>query len=345
MQQPALLPFAPDSDWFRCTAHFLDQIEARTGSTGSRVEYRNVLIAFLSSNPKPPADYTREDIENFIFAPCRRNQRRGQPPSAGTVNNRLTILASWFKYALTFAVAGTDGAPAALYCGTPPTTNIRLLNRGRAPYKALTPDELRQFFAAIPRNTIRGKRDYALCLCYLMTARRRAEIIRLRWRDIEPVMFVEDGVQRPGWQYTFIGKGRSRSPDRAELAPCVKLAIDDYLRAAGRLATIGPDDPIFTKCEDRPGRGGYDLSQPLDVHAPGKIIERYARTIGMQHRITTHSFRHTCARERFNLTHDVREIQRLLRHSSLATTDIYLAQLNSAADPGVAAFESRFGGL
>ena len=216
MQQPTL-PFTPDSDWFRCTAHFLDQIEARTGSTGSRVEYRNVLIAFLSSNPKPPADYTREDIENFILAPCRRNQRKGQPPSAGTVNNRLTILASWFRYATTFAVAGTDGAPVALYRGTPPTTNIRLLNRGRAPYKALTPDELRQFFAAIPRETVRG--TARLC--------------------VVPGLFHDGAPQGRNYQ-AALARHRTRNVHRERKA-APGLAIYLHRQRASRARQIGPN--------------------------------------------------------------------------------------------------------
>ena len=67
-------------------------------------------------------------------------------------------------------------------------------------------------------------------------------------------------------------------------------------------------------------RGGH-----LSPHWVGTLVAR-----ALADGTTMHQLRHLCATEIHDQTHDVRLVQVLLGHSSLATTGRYLAALNSA---------------
>ena len=53
-------------------------------------------------------------------------------------------------------------------------------------------------------------------------------------------------------------------------------------------------------------------------------------------------WRHTAALQRYAAGEDIRSLQRLLRHSNIATTDIYVRGLVGSADPGARLLEDRF---
>ena len=59
------------------------------------------------------------------------------------------------------------------------------------------------------------------------------------------------------------------------------------------------------------------------------IIKTYARRAGIKTHITPHTLRHSFAAHRLRAEGNVRQMQRLLGHASLATTQIY-AELAAA---------------
>jgi hypothetical protein len=82
-------------------------------------------------------------------------------------------------------------------------------------------------------HTVKGLRDRAIFLLYFWTARRREEIARLHWGDIEQATIVDEfGGRKQGWRYRFYGKVKGGQQDMAELPMPAKIAIDRYLRAA-----------------------------------------------------------------------------------------------------------------
>src|SRR5258707_1816066 len=105
----------------------------------------------------------------------------------------------------------------------------------------LTEEEVRRFFGAIDRSTAIGKRDFALFLTYLSTARRLSEIARLTWGAIEYGLITDEKGSRRGYLYHFSGKGKGGQDDVAELPLPVYEAIIDYLEATSRMPTIEQD--------------------------------------------------------------------------------------------------------
>jgi len=340
--------------WERCMAQFLRQLYDRSHSMKSVAAYRHTLIAFFTSSAqggpsKHPADYTREDVEYFMHRPSTSPRNRGVPPTTATINQRLSIIASFYRFAATFTITGPDGRPQTLLRTPSPTLGIRQGRPDRV-YRALSDEELDRFFAVIPTDTIKGLRDRAIFLLYFWTARRREEIARLRWGDIEHGVIVEPGGRRrQGWRYHFHGKGKGGQEDIAELPGPAKVAIDRYLVAARRMQTITPDDPLFVAIGPEQGGGKRGVSLPRDErtpltsHAIAYALKTYAKLAGIDaQRLSIHSLRHTAATQRYAAGSDVREIQHLLRHSNIATTDIYLRELMGSADPGAQLLEDRF---
>jgi integrase len=86
----------------------------------------------------------------------------------------------------------------------------------RQPYRdvgALSADEARRLLAAIPTETVAGLRLHTLATWFLITGRRHAEVLWLRWEDVD----LEGGT------YTYEGKGGKS--ERRELVPELVEAV------------------------------------------------------------------------------------------------------------------------
>jgi integrase len=70
-------------------------------------------------------------------------------------------------------------------------------------------------------------------------------------------------------------------------------------------------------------------------------FKAYLRAAGLPES-GVHTLRHCSAKIRYEAGQGIRDVQRALRHSSLATTDRYLRELCSQADPGQAALAAQF---
>ncbi len=300
------MPFAFDTDnpWSRCLSAFLTASFDRSHSSETLRIYQRALYRFFSEPAKMPEDYTREDVSVFIHRPS------------------------------TYTIEGADGHPVAILRHPAPTSGFR---HGRADrvYRAMSYEEFTQFFAVIPKDTSLGLRDRSIFLFYFWTARRRAEIQRLTWGDIEQGTIIDEGgSRRVGWLYHFRNKGSSTQDDVAELPQAAKVALDKYLIASGRMATIQATDPLFV---------AEGSNRPLSFVAIFKAMKKYLKAAGLDGRgFSIHSWRHTAARARYAAGEDIRSLQRLLRHSSLATTDTYLRALAGTSNSGARLLEDRF---
>lgn len=211
--------------------------------------------------------------------------------SVGTVRRRLACLRAFFRRA-------TDRQGV-----TDPFLGWRLsLPRGKRLPRALSRVEVSSLLSDAARR-IQSPPDAQLAIAVrvmVATGLRVSELCRLCVEDISP----DAGALR------IHGKG---SRDRiayiadAEFRGQLQSFVEARRRAEGAAA------PLFVN------RRGSKL-KPQSVRLR---LHRAARQAGIGRRITPHMLRHTAATLLIETGADIRIVQRLLGHSSIATTEIY----------------------
>jgi len=161
--------------WEHCIAAYLkDVFVSHSNSAHTVRDYAGTLRRFFERSAKSPEQYTREDVIDFLAMPTPR----GTPPSHSTRNVRLIIVRGFYRFATHYTAYDGYGKPYKLYQGDNPAEGLHGMKIEVRP-RYLTEDEVLRFFAAIPRDTLRGLRDRALFLTYFLTARRLSEIANL----------------------------------------------------------------------------------------------------------------------------------------------------------------------
>ncbi|MCS7263405.1 MAG: site-specific tyrosine recombinase XerD [Armatimonadetes bacterium] len=163
--------------------------------------------------------------------------------------------------------------------------------------------EIEQLFSSIKTSTPRGLRDRAILELLYATGLRVSEVANLRISDID---FAEKLVR-------VKGKG---SKER------IALLHDEALHWLERYITVSR--PILLKRSKQVTEIVF-VSQkgtPLTVRQIHRIVDNYARKF-LGRRISPHALRHSFATHLLEGGADLRVIQELLGHSSLAATQIY----------------------
>ena len=162
----------------------------------------------------------------------------------------------------------------------------------------------------IQRSTEQGKRLYAMYLLAVNAGLRTVEISRANIKDLETM-----GGQT--WLYVW-GKGRTEADQKKAIAPEVAAAIKDYLQSRTDRPTGA--SPLFVSTGNR--SGGKRIA-PTTIST---MLKRAMQEAGFDsERITAHSLRHSAAQAALQASGDnIYTAQKYLRHSSPATTEIYL---------------------
>jgi integrase/recombinase XerC len=141
-------------------------------------------------------------------------------------------------------------------------------------------------------------RDRAILELLYSSGLRVSELVGLNLNQLDSDL----GIVR------VMGKGR-----KERIVPVGVKAIDAlrvYLEArAGRTG----EDPLFINLA-----GGR-----LTARTVGRLIKKYTRHSGIFRKVSPHSLRHTFATHLLDAGADIREIQEMLGHSSLSTTQRY----------------------
>lgn len=223
------------------------------------------------------------------------NERRkdGRPYSAGYQHSRLGAVKAFFRFLYRRGLLLHDPAAAVEY----PRLPVQL------PRVILTREEARRLMEAPPRRTLEGLRDRAILETLYGTGIRAAEISKLSLEDVD----TEERLLR-----VVLGKGKK---DRnVPLTSSAAAAIDAYLvRARPRLARGTKERWLFLA-----NRGGQMKNQTLN-----RVLHHWSKEAGIRKRVSCHTLRHSVATHLLKGRADIRHIQALLGHASLATTQRY----------------------
>ncbi len=106
-----------------------------------------------------------------------------------------------------------------------------------------------------------------------------------------------------------LGKGNKER--MVPVLPVTQAAIARYIELCP--FPLAPDEPLF-----RAARGG-----PLDARTIQRAMEAMRHALGLPKTATPHALRHSFATHLLSAGADLRQIQELLGHASLSTTQLY----------------------
>lgn len=296
---PQLLPAAARDDvpaWQQTVVAFLAEKERRSGSHRTAETYARMLWPFLLRAGSPdlvtPA---------HVFAWAHGIGASGREPSSATVGARIACLSSYYRFLIRMNVAASNPCDAL----ERPRT-VQAVARG------LSADEVRRLLAVVP-DTVPGRRDRALLLTFVLTGRRRAEVIGLTAADIS--------LEGETAYYSYRGKGGKRG--RRELPRPAYEALCATLGDAGlSLAEMEPSAPLW--------QAGASVRGITSATFYDRF-RRYLRAAGLAP-TGLHILRHSAAKLRRDAGASIEAVSSFLDHSSLAVTSVYLRRLEGEAD-------------
>lgn len=168
----------------------------------------------------------------------------------------------------------------------------------RLPY-VLTTAEIDRIVGAVDTSTVKGLRDSAMLEMLYSCGLRVSELTSLRLQDL----FFGEGYVR------VIGKG-----DKQRLVPVSAVARERVQRYLAERREVHPgEDAVFLN-----NRGG-GLTRVMVF----TILRQAAARAGIDKRISPHTFRHSFATHLLEGGASIRQVQEMLGHESILTTEIY----------------------
>lgn len=182
--------------------------------------------------------------------------------------------------------------------------------------KAVSVEDIQRLLAVPDRETATGLRNRAMLEFLYATGARVSEMLNADIDDVhfEGTLTDEDGNQitLPGYVRLF-GKG-----NKERLVPIgsyAQKAIQDYL-VRGRPALVAHGKGTAALFVN--GRGGR-----LGRQGAWLILKEAAEAAGLSSDFSPHSMRHSFATHLLQGGADIRVVQELLGHASIATTQVY----------------------
>ena len=282
----AVSTLAPE--WTGLVGQALDFFHLERGlSTNTIAAYRQDLLQFASdfSASKPPSQVTRSEIVEYLLK-LKDNHLR--PASVG---RKLAAIKVFFRFLASQGLIPSDPASVIesprLWKGLP---------------EVLSVEEVSRLLKGVPGRTPKGIRDRAILELLYASGLRVSEAAHLKLTDLN----VQAGFLR------CLGKG-----GRERVVPVGRHAlnwIQRYLaRARDRVKIKSDAKEIFLN----------RFGAPLSRQSIWILLKGYAAAAGIKKPITPHTLRHSFATHLLERGADLRVVQELLGHATIATTQIY----------------------
>lgn len=262
-------------------------------SPGSRRAYEfalNEFIAWYCSEPR--LAFNRVVVVRYRLA----LEARGL--AASSINQRLAAVRR-----LAHEAADCGLLNAELAAGVRRVKGVKQLGRRFGNWLSL--NDCSQLLGATSGEDIRAKRDHAILSVLIGCGLRRSELVGLE---------VENVQKRQGRWAIFDLVGKGGHIRTVPVPQWVKGALDRWTSAAGIAA-----GPIFRAISRRSRVWGNGITQNVVWH----VVKTASDRIGLDH-IAPHDLRRTCAKLCHTGGGELEQIQFLLGHALVTTTERYL---------------------
>jgi integrase/recombinase XerD len=239
-----------------------------------------------------PGEVSRSVLERYQRHLFHWRQPNGRPLSFGSQKSRLLAVRAFFRW--------LSREHHIVYN---PASELELPRlEHRLPQHVLTAAEAEQVIGQAAIGEALGLRDRAILETLYSTGMRRSELCGLSLYDLD----VERGT-------VVVRQGKGRRDRVIPIGERAVLWIERYLSEVRPGLVVEPD------------RGVLFLSVDGESLTPAHLTDRVRRYVraALGRRGACHLFRHTMATLMLEGGADVRYIQQMLGHRSLATTEIY----------------------
>jgi site-specific recombinase XerD len=271
---------------------FLENLEMAHGRSSKTVEnYDRYLRRFFEvAKIQAVSDISLQTIREFRRYLGTQAQG-GEGVAAATQNYHFIAIRQFLKY-----LAKRD-VPALA------AEKIDLAKLPERDIDVLYPEELDALLSAPKTDSLSGFRDRALLHTLFSTGLRISEAVSLNRDDIR-----ESSNEIPV-------RGKGNKVRVVFLSPEAQEAIGDYESKRSDV------DPALFIRHKRSAAPADDLR--LSVRTIQRLMKKYAAMAGITKDITPHTLRHSYATDLLTNGADVREVQQLLGHASITTTQVY----------------------
>ncbi len=221
--------------------------------------------------------------------------------SGNTIDSYLKAVRQFYRYAKD--VGEHDNIASGVYIKHKIKSHMKF---------HLETDEVLKLLSVIPRDTLIGKRDYAIINLMLRSGLRCVEVSRLRVANIEK--------KGPDYIVKVLRKGEEVDGQFIGLTnKAIDPILNDYLPYRG----VSCDDEFVFLTHNTTGE------RQLTPSRIGRIVKSYMvkADIYSKHK-TSHSLRHTAAVTALIAGADIKSVQQMLGHRRLETTEIYLESID-----------------
>lgn len=222
---------------------------------------------------------------------------RGRRSSVAVQNQHLSVVAGFFKHLVQSGAATHNPADDLQYARSP----------RRLPKAVLSPEAVRRILREPDLHTLIGFRDRTILEVLYSSGLRRQELLNLESEDVD---------LQEGFLMVRQGKG---GKDR--VVPIGKVAcryLETYaagVRPQMAARAVGtPSKRLFLSA-----RG-----TPMSRNAVNELVEKYARQAELDVHVSPHAFRHAFATHLVRNRAGIRQVQEMLGHSKLSSTQEYV---------------------
>jgi integrase/recombinase XerD len=273
---------------------FLAYLELERGVSRNTLQaYRSDLQQygqFLDRLGRDPLAVAPVDLAMFVSELADGTEGRSALAPA-TLQRKIACLRSFYRHLRRDQILDHD-----------PTSELRAPRSGGRLPKVLSRDDVNVLLAQPRGSSPAALRDRALLETMYACGLRASEAIGLELSELD----LEAGILRAR------GKG-----SKERIVPIGSKAIETlsgYLeRGRPRLVGLRDEPRVFVNL-----RGGGLSRQGLY-----KIVQRHARSAGLEQRMSPHTLRHTFATHLLAGGCDLRSLQEMLGHADIGTTQIY----------------------
>ena len=271
---------------------FLAYLEFERGLSRNTLEaYRSDLLQFGAYlDGRDPLTVAHSDLSAFVASLASGDGDRPAVAPA-TLQRKVACLRSFYRHLRRQGVLDTD-----------PTANLRAPRQSRRLPHVLSRDEVTKLLEQPKGTEPAALRDRALLELMYACGLRASEAIGLD----ATVLDLDAGVLR--------ARGKGSKERLVPIGSAAARAVTIYL-ARGRPKLVGDrlESRLFVN-----HRGSGLTRQGLY-----KIVQRHARTAGLQGKMSPHTLRHSFATHLLAGGCDLRALQEMLGHADIATTQVY----------------------